>query len=160
MTSRRTIVCLRSVVRTLAVSLLVALACSCAAALDSDRTIAQFAHTVWGPKDGAPSVVKVLAQSADGYVWMGSFDGLYRFDGVVFEHYQPQSGGPFPAQEVSSLLALPNGDLWIGFGSGAISLLRNGHVTNYSTSDGLPTEGVWGLAQDPEGTTWAATGGG
>ncbi len=84
-------------------------------ALESDRTIAQFAHTAWGPKDGAPSVVEALAQSSDGYLWLGSPDGLYRFDGVVFERYQPQSGGPFPARSVSSLLALPNGDLWIGF---------------------------------------------
>src|SRR5262249_53315219 len=120
----------------------------------------QFAHTVWGPKDGAPSVVNALAQSANGYVWMGSLDGLYRFDGVVFERYQPQSGGTFLAQNVGSLLALPNGDLWIGFGAGGISLLRNGHVTNYTTSDGVPGGGVWSLAQDQAGTTWAATGSG
>jgi ligand-binding sensor domain-containing protein len=83
--------------------------CSCAAAFDSDRTIAQFAHTAWGPKDGAPGVVRALAQTSDGYLWLGSPEGLYRFDGVVFERYQPQSGGPFPARTVSSLLALPNG---------------------------------------------------
>ena len=82
------------------------------------RTVAQFAHTAWGPKDGAPSVVDVLAQSADGYLWLGGPNGLYRFDGVVFESYQPQSGGPFPARRVSSLFALPNGDLWIGFPTG------------------------------------------
>ena len=85
-------------VRTLEVCLFLALACSCAAALDSDRTIAQFAHTAWGPKDGAPSPVTALAQTSDGYLWLGSPDGLYRFDGVVFERYQPQSGGPFPVQ--------------------------------------------------------------
>ena len=44
----------RSHLRTLEVCLFLALACSCAAALDSDRTIGQFAHTAWGPKDGAP----------------------------------------------------------------------------------------------------------
>jgi ligand-binding sensor domain-containing protein len=98
-----------------------------------------------------------LAQSADGYLWLGSTDGLYRFDGVVFEHYQPQSGGPFPARYVHSLLALPNGDLWIGFRSGGMSLLRNGKVTNYTTRDGAPDGGVWGFAQDRDGSIWAAT---
>ena len=63
------------------------------------------------PKDGAPSVVAALAQSADGYFWLGSSVGLYRFDGVVFEHHQPQSGVPFPAENVIALLALPNGDI-------------------------------------------------
>jgi PAS domain S-box-containing protein len=144
-------------VRTLEVCLFLALACSCAAAFDNDRTIAQFAHTAWGLKDGAPSVVRVLAQSVDGYLWLGSPEGLYRFDGVVFERYQPRSGGPFPAQNVTSLLALPSGDLWIGFSSGAVSLLRDGNATNYTAREGVPNGLVWSFAQDWGGTIWAAT---
>jgi PAS domain S-box-containing protein len=147
----------RSMVRALEVCLFLALACSCAAALDSDRTLAQFAHTAWGPKDGAPGAIHVLAQSANGYLWLGTGTGLYRFDGVAFERYQPQSGGPFPALRVTSLLALTNGDLWIGFRSGVISLLRNGRATNYTTRDGVPNAGIWALVQDREGTIWAAT---
>jgi ligand-binding sensor domain-containing protein len=144
-------------VGTLEVCLFLALACSCSAAVDSDRTIAQFAHAAWGPKDGAPRPVLALAQSADGYLWLGTSAGLYRFDGVVFEHYRPQSGGPFPSGTVMSLLALPNGALWIGFSSGAISLLRNGRTTNYTARDGVPEGIVWSLAQDRAGTIWAAT---
>jgi len=53
-TRGRTVIGPRYVVRTLEVCLFLALACSCAAAFDSDRTIAQFAHTAWGPKEGAP----------------------------------------------------------------------------------------------------------
>jgi ligand-binding sensor domain-containing protein len=143
-------------VRTLEVCLFLVLACSCGTALDSDRTIAQFAHTAWGPKDGAPSPVTALAQTSDGYLWLGSPDGLYRFDGVVFERYQPPSGGPFPAR-VSSLLALPNGDLWIGFRPGVISLLRNGNATNYTVREGVPNGAIWKFAQDRKGTIWAAT---
>jgi PAS domain S-box-containing protein len=147
-------------VRTLEVCLFLALACSCAAAFDSDRTIAQFAHTAWGPKDGAPNPVTALAQTPDGYLWLGDHDGLYRFDGVAFERYQPQSGGPFPVGTVSSLLALPNGDLWIAFQPGAISLLRNGNATHYTAREGVPYGGIWGFAQDREGTIWAAASGG
>jgi ligand-binding sensor domain-containing protein len=121
------------------------------------RTIQQFQHTTWGPKDGAPSPITALAQTPEGYLWLGGPDGLYRFDGVVFERYQPQSGGPFPAGAVSSLLALLNGDLWIGFRSGGISLLRNRHATNYTARDGVAGGVVWCLAQDREGTIWAAT---
>jgi PAS domain S-box-containing protein len=143
--------------RTLEVCLFLALACSCCAAFGSDRTIAQFAHTAWGPKDGAPSPVTALAQTSDGYLWLGGPDGLYRFDGVVFERYQPQSGGPFPVHTVSSLLALPNGDLWIGFSSGGVSLLRHGNASNYSVREGMPNGVIWSFAQDREGTIWAAT---
>jgi streptogramin lyase len=98
-----------------------------------------------------------LAQSADGYLWLGSPEGLYRFDGLVFERYKPQSGGSLPTQAVYSLLALPNGDLWVGFSSGAISILRNGNATNYTVRDGVPHGGILGLAQDRKGTIWAAT---
>src|SRR5271170_4508510 len=101
---RASVVDPRCVVRTLEVCLFLALACSCAAAFDSDRTIEQVAHTAWGPKDGAPSPITALAQTSDGYLWLGSPDGLYRFDGVAFERYQPQSGGRFQARYVSSLL--------------------------------------------------------
>jgi signal transduction histidine kinase/ligand-binding sensor domain-containing protein len=101
--------------------------------------------------------VNTLAQTSDGYLWLGGPEGLYRFDGVVFEHYHPQSGGSFLAQEVTSLFAPPNGDLWIGVQSGGVSLLRNGNATNYTSRDGLPGGMVWGFAQDREGTIWAAT---
>ncbi len=157
LTRGRTVIGPQSVLPMLKVGLLLALSCLCSVAFDSDRTIAQFAHTAWGPKDGAPSVVTALAQSADGYLWLGSPDGLYRFDGVIFERYQPQSGGSFPAQAVHSLLALPNGDLWIGFRSGAISHLRNGNATNYTVRDGMPNGWILGFAQNREGTIWAAT---
>ena len=154
---RASVVGPRYFVWTLEVCLFLALACSCSFASESDRTIAQFAHTAWGAKDGAPSPVTALAQTSDGYLWLGSPNGLYRFDGVVFERYQPQLGGPFPLRTVNSLLALPNGDLWIGFVSGAISLLRNGSATNYGVREGVPNGVVWSLAQDREGAIWAAT---
>ena len=139
------------------VCLFLAFACSNSVAFGSDRTIAQFAHTAWGSKDGAPTAVTALAQSSDGYLWVGGPDGLYRFDGVVFERYQPQSGGPFPLRTVSSLLALPNGDIWIGFWPGVISLIRNGNVINYTSHDGVPEGRVSGFAQDRNGEIWAAT---
>ena len=147
----------RDILQTLVIWLLLALTCSFAAALDDHRTIAQFAHTAWGPKDGAPNVITSLAQSTDGYLWLGSPEGLYRFDGVTFEHYQPQSGELLPTRTVRLLLAVSNGDLWIGYRSGEISLLRNGHATNYTERDGVPGGLIWSLAQDREGSTWAAT---
>ena len=150
----------RYVVPVLEICVFLALTCSCAAALDSDRSIAQFAHTEWGPKEGAPSPITALAQTSDGYLWLGGPEGLYRFDGVVFERYHPQSGIPFPIGSVSSLLAVSNGDLWIGFSSGGVSLLRNGNARNYTTREGVPRGAVSGFAQDRAGTIWAATGGG
>ena len=72
--------------------------------VDPDRTIAQFYHTAWTIEDGAPSGIFTLAQTKDGYLWLGTFSGLFRFDGVRFERYQPERGDPFPSQDISQLL--------------------------------------------------------
>jgi signal transduction histidine kinase/ligand-binding sensor domain-containing protein len=125
----------------------------------NDRTIGQFVHTSWTEKDGAPPVF-CLAQTTDGFLWLGTQQGLYRFDGISFERYEPPSGPAFPAVNVRALLALPNGDLWIGFAPKGVSRLRGGRNTNYSDSDGLQPGRAASLAQDREGAIWAATAGG
>jgi len=126
-----------------------------------DRTIGQFVHTSWSAKDGAPGNVFALAQTTDGFLWLGTTQGLYRFDGVSFERYEPQSGPAFQSSNVLSLLALPNGDLWIGFlEKGGVSRLRDGTNTNYSDLDGVPSGSVARLVQDRDGAIWAGTQGG
>lgn len=123
----------------------------------SDRTISQYVHTAWAAKDGAPGNVFALAQTTDGFLWLGTMQGLYRFDGITFERYKPRSGPPFPSPFVTSLLALPNGDLWIGFRDGGVSRLHDEKNTNYTNSDGVPSGRVAKLAQDLDGTIWAGT---
>ena len=134
--------------------------CVKAYADDRDRTILQFQHAAWTAKVGAPGGVEALAQTRDGYLWMGTNNGLYRFDGVSFERFDPIGGPAFPTRVILSLLALPSGDLWIGFRAGGVSLLRAGVNTNYGASEGLPQGRVIGLAQDGEGAIWAGTAGG
>jgi PAS domain S-box-containing protein len=126
----------------------------------SDRTIGQFVHTGWSAKDGAPGNVWALAQTTDGFLWLGTTQGLFRFDGVSFERYEPQSGPAFPSSNITSLLALPDGDLWIGFREKGVSRLRGGRNTNYGDSDGLPSGRVARLVQDRDGAIWAGTYGG
>lgn len=73
-----------------------------------DRDISQFFHSSWTVRQGAPGQVTALAQTADGYLWLGSLSGLYRFDGVRFERYRPH-GSDFLASAVSTLYAPPSG---------------------------------------------------
>ena len=140
--------------------LLSVLLCVEAYADDRDRTISQFQHTAWTAKVGAPGGIEALAQSRDGYLWLGTNNGLYRFDGLSFERIDSVTGPAFPSRDVCSFLALPNGDLWMGFRAGGISLLRAGVNTNYGASEGVPQGRVRSLAQDGEGTIWAGTDGG
>jgi signal transduction histidine kinase len=126
-------------------------------AFDSVLKITQFSHAAWGTDQGSPRLIYAIAQTADDYLWIGAKDGLFRFDGLTFERYQAQPDLPLPSVGVLSLLALPDGGLWIGYSSGEISLLRHGHAVNYGRRDGLPRDGVLSLAQDQAGTIWAGS---
>jgi ligand-binding sensor domain-containing protein len=86
--------------------------------------------------------------------------GLYRFDGVSFERYEPRSGPAFPSFKITALLPLANGDLWIGYRDKGVSRVRNGMNTNYTASNGLPPGRFTRFAQDRQGAIWAAAGGG
>jgi ligand-binding sensor domain-containing protein len=126
-----------------------------ACAVDLDRTIAQFYHTAWTIEDGAPSGIQSLAQTKDGYLWLGTYSGLFRFDGVRFQRYQPERGDPFPTQEISHLLATPDGGLWISFRPYGAAFLKNGRGQTYGEREGLPPSGINELALDREGALWA-----
>jgi signal transduction histidine kinase/ligand-binding sensor domain-containing protein len=117
-------------------------------ALGSDRVISQYVHTAWGEKEGAPSGVLAMAQTEDGYLWTGGVGGLYRFDGIRFERMDSET--------VYALMAVPNGDLWIGL-AGKIEVLRNGKITRYAAREGVPSGKVAGFAEDRESTIWVST---
>src|SRR4051812_46501052 len=77
--------------------------------IDRDRSLGQLNHTAWTYLEGAPSHVYALAQTTDGYLWIGTSTGLFRFDGIRFQPYKPESGQAFPQRHVISLFAAPDG---------------------------------------------------
>jgi ligand-binding sensor domain-containing protein len=98
-----------------------------ARALDLQQPIGQFYHTGWTTKDGLAGMA--LAQTEDGYLWVGTTLGLYRFNGISFEQYQPEEG-TFPSRSILSLFADRSGGLWFGYLKGGASYLKNGRVAN------------------------------
>jgi len=129
-------------------------------------------HTAWTVRNGAPPDIEDLVQTSDGYLWLATANGLYRFDGVQFERYQPVSGADFLSDDIDALLALPDGGLWMSYASGGASLLKGGTLTNYDVHAGLgapigmfaraPDGGVWAASQSGlfhlEGATWTHVG--
>jgi signal transduction histidine kinase/ligand-binding sensor domain-containing protein len=103
-------------------------------------------------------VVSALAQTADGFLWVGTTEGLYRFDGMTFEAYKPETGN-FPSIGIKALDAAPDG-LWIGYLSGGVSVLKDGRLKNYSEHDGLPISRVRSIVHTEDGKIWVATVGG
>ncbi|MCR6661609.1 MAG: hypothetical protein NVV60_00300 [Luteimonas sp.] len=128
-----------------------------ALALDRERSLAQLHHTAWRARDGAPSQVWSLAQTTDGYLWIGTATGLFRFDGVTFERYVPNDGTQLPSNNIGALLATPDGGLWISFHVGPLALLREGSLRLYSREDELPPDTALAFALDHDGALWAGT---
>ncbi len=84
-------------------------------ALDGSRAVTQYAREAWMREEGLPSrTVLSLAQSADGYLWVGTPEGLARFDGSRFACFTSRSSPPLPSREARRLLAGPGGSFWIG----------------------------------------------
>lgn len=133
--------------------------CLSAFALDPHQPLTQLYHSSWNAKQGVSGNVTALAQTKDGYLWVGTTDGLLRFDGISFERYQPEVGS-LPATSVSALMAVPDGGLWVGFTRGGASFIKDGRVRNYSESDGFPVSTVRCFARDRMGTIWVAAVGG
>lgn len=123
------------------------------AALDPERSIFQYKHSRWTAAEGAPPVIYSLAQGADGYIWIGSAAGLYRFDGVTFEHIRSEDRDA-DALRIISLLAANDGSIWVGYHNGAIGIYRNGKLRVDRTAP-LTDSYVLGLEQTTAGDIWA-----
>ena len=106
-------------------------------ALDLQQRLIQLHHQSWTARDGLTGSPLCLAQTADGFLWIGTSDGLFHFDGVQFERFRPEAG-ELPAVSVSAILAVPDG-LWVGYSRGRASFIsHDGRVVNYSDREGLP----------------------
>src|SRR6202521_3037863 len=118
-----------SLARTL-LSLTVFYCCSTALiwALDPARHISQYAHTAWRVQDGVVEVGSTITQTTDGYLWLGTPNGLMRFDGVKFVPYDSTG---LPGRGYNYLLGARDGSLWIGTRDG-IGRLKDGRFQWYS----------------------------
>jgi signal transduction histidine kinase/ligand-binding sensor domain-containing protein len=120
------------------------------------RPITQLVHTKWTKKEGAPLGVGSLAQTPDGYLWLGARSGLVRFDGVRFVSFVPKDGDTLPTvPAIQRLLVSRDSSLWVVWRMGGVSRLRNGRLTTFGERDGLPA--AFQLAEGSDGTLVAAT---
>ena len=111
---------------------------------------------VWQTSDGLPgNTVTAIQQTPDGYLWIGTLNGLVRFDGVRFHVFGEASS--LPNTRVLSLLAARDGTLWIGTDGGGLVSFRDGVFHALTRKDGLAADTVTTLAEDREGQIWAGT---
>jgi ligand-binding sensor domain-containing protein/signal transduction histidine kinase len=115
------------------------------------------AHS-WQPQNGLPGeTVQAFAQTADGSLWVGTSEGLARFDGERFTVYARENTPQLRENSVFSLLAGRNGRLWIGTEGGGLVEMHQGRFRLYSAVDGLTDGFVRALWEDHAGVLWVAT---
>src|SRR5258707_1002584 len=124
---------------------------ACAFALDPSLDVSQYAHTAWKVRDGfAKGYIGSIAQTPDGYLWLGTEFGLLRFDGVRNVLWQPPPDERLPSNYIVRLLAARDGTLWIGTSKGLASW-NGSSLTQYPEVAG---QFIASLLQDHEGTVW------
>lgn len=120
------------------------------------RPITQLVHTTWTAKVGAPTETRALAQTTDGYLWLGTVTGLVRFDGVRFVPFVPRGNDTIPTGAIRGLLGASDGSLWITWNKGGVSRVRDGRVRTYGEKDGIAI--AYQIAESSTGTVVAGTG--
>ena len=125
-------------------------------ALDPQRAVSQYKHTRWTVEDGAPGSIEALAQTPDGYLWLGTPLGLYRFDGVNFEPMRPPRPAYSMADRVVSLMVTRSGALWAGYESGGIAVYERGGFRLIHDPKIFRAVTIR-MAEGRDGTIWAAT---
>lgn len=127
-------------------------------ALDSGETAGRYSRTTWKQKDGLPQdTVRRIVQTTDGYLWVGTDEGLARFDGYDFTIYNKDTG-ELPSNVVTALAAGTDGSLWIGTTAGAVGY-RDKTFHTYTARDGLPVNMINDVYVDRSGTAWVVAGG-
>src|SRR6201995_682158 len=97
---------------------------------------AQYRFESWTTDEGLPqNSVRSIIQTRDGYLWLTTFDGLVRFDGVRFKVFDKSNTRGLSTNRFTSLYENGDGTLWAGTGDGGVTLYRGGVFTSYAADE-------------------------
>jgi ligand-binding sensor domain-containing protein/two-component sensor histidine kinase len=112
----------------------------------------------WSRKEDWPKgAVIAIVHGRDGYLWLGTQDGLVRWDGLSSTTFNKKNTPIFRNHVIQALLEDHDGNLWIGTEGGGLYRHRNGEFTLFSTENGLTNNRVWALRESRDGAVWVGT---
>jgi ligand-binding sensor domain-containing protein/signal transduction histidine kinase len=139
-----------------ACSVLAALAVVPAAALEPGRRLTQYLQRIWQTRQGLPQAsIVAIHQTRDGYLWLGTTEGLVRFDGVRFTPPGDLDGLALPKMSVRQLAEDSRGGLWVATSDAGLFRIESGAVARFSQPDGLPSDNIACVVAAQNGDVWA-----
>lgn len=124
-------------------------------ALDPDRAVTQYVQTVWQDELPQTSVFSII-QTRDGFLWVGTNEGIARFDGIEFRPFL-QDHPIIKGRRINLLFEDSQGRLWVG-ASGAGLIMKDGKDWKpYTSQQGLPGNTPMALVEAADGTLWVLT---
>ncbi|WP_160174577.1 two-component regulator propeller domain-containing protein [Archangium violaceum] len=126
-------------------------------ALDPARRVTQYSHDAWKDVEGLPqNSVYALAQTRDGYLWVATWEGLVRFDGLHFTVYDQRNTPELHDEYIEALAEDVTGTLWVGTARGLVSY-REGRFHRVELKPGPAEVEVGALTPATEGGMWVGT---
>ncbi len=127
-------------------------------ALDPKKLLTQYKRESWNTQEGLPSnSVMSIVQGKNGYLWLGSFSGLARFDGTRFTAFNSANTPAITNNTFWVVLEDRAGTLWAGTNGGGLVRYANGIFTTYTTENGLSSNNIRSLCEDVMGNLWVGT---
>ena len=120
---------------------------------------AQYGFEVWTVDNGMPeNEIRGITQTPDGYLWIATFNGLARFDGVHLTLFNRETPGLL-SNQFGTMLQGRGGDLWFDSVDRGVVRYHNGAFRAYGVQYGIPTVIINGLTGDDHGDVWVLSGG-
>jgi len=121
--------------------------------------LAQYRFDHWTADNGLPqNSVRDIRQTRDGYLWLTTFDGLVRFDGVRFTIFNKSNSPGMAGNRFTAIFEDRFGDLWMALEEGGLVRRHDGRFTTYTKGEGLPIATDLFLSDDGDGNLVISSG--
>ena len=121
--------------------------------------LADYVSKIWTTEDGLPGMsITTVLQDQKGYIWIGTYDGLVRFDGVEFTTFSRSVDPKFDFASARSLYEAEDGTLWVGHNDeGVTTISPDGQINKYTMNSGLPNNKINAICEDHSHNIWLGT---
>jgi ligand-binding sensor domain-containing protein len=129
------------------------------AAWASGPALTDFHHDMWTSENGLGAVFDIQ-QAADGYLWLTTSTGVFRFDGVRFQSVEETTNGAVRNSEIHAVFLSSSGGVWLKTRAAGLLFWKNGLLTTYTDRRCTPVLEMEGIAEDLDGSLWLQGSGG